>query len=157
MNRPSLVTRLIASRFMALVLLLACGAVIVEWLTGGASWWQGMLALLMAMQTLSAVGKVSRLSGGRRNGRRWPSLPLRLSALPIIRVGTTVSRSVPQRLRRHSAAGGSGSSSRCCWRSPSRSMSGKTSTGLPRRWHACGWRYAFISASGSCGASRDAA
>ena len=60
MNQPSMITRLMASRFIALVLLLASGAVVVQWLTGGASWWQGILALLMAMQTLSAVGKVSR-------------------------------------------------------------------------------------------------
>jgi hypothetical protein len=56
---------------MALVLLLACGAVIVEWLTGGASWWQGMLALLMAMQTLSAVGKVSRY---KRWSAQWQAM-----------------------------------------------------------------------------------
>jgi hypothetical protein len=60
MNQPSLLTRLMASRFIALVLLFACGAVIVEWLAGGASWWLGIIALLVAMQTLSAVGKVSR-------------------------------------------------------------------------------------------------
>jgi hypothetical protein len=71
MNRPSLVTRFIATRFIALLLLLACGAVIVEWLAGGASWWQGMLALFMAMQTLSAVGKVSRY---KRWSAQWQAM-----------------------------------------------------------------------------------
>jgi hypothetical protein len=60
MNQPSILTRLMASRFVALLLLLACGAVILECVADGASWWLGFIALLTALQTLSAVSQVRR-------------------------------------------------------------------------------------------------
>jgi hypothetical protein len=60
MKRPSALTRLMGAPLIALVLLLASGAVFVGWLAGGAPWWLGFIALFMALQTLSAVGQVSR-------------------------------------------------------------------------------------------------
>jgi hypothetical protein len=60
MNRPSILTRLMGCRLIALVLLIASGAAILGWLAGGAPWWIGVIALLTAMQTLSAVGQVRR-------------------------------------------------------------------------------------------------
>ncbi len=60
MNRPSIFTRLMGGRLVALVLLLASGAVILGWFADDAPWWFGTIALLTAMQTLAAVGQVRR-------------------------------------------------------------------------------------------------
>jgi len=60
MNPPSMLTRLMAGRFTSIVLLLACGAIGIGCLAGEASWWLGLFALFMALQTLSAIGQVRR-------------------------------------------------------------------------------------------------
>lgn len=60
MTRPSALTRLMASRFVALVLMFASGAVLVGWVAGDAPWWLAIVAVLTQMQTLAAIGRVRR-------------------------------------------------------------------------------------------------
>ncbi len=60
MKPPSMLTRLMAGRLMSIMLLLACGAIGLGCFAGEASWWLGLVALFMVLQTLSAIGQVRR-------------------------------------------------------------------------------------------------
>jgi hypothetical protein len=60
MKEPSIFTRLMGNRFVALLLLFACGTVIFQWIVGDGSRWLGIAAVITFMQTLAAIGKVSR-------------------------------------------------------------------------------------------------
>ena len=79
MKRPSLLTRLMGARLIALVLLIACGVVFVGWFEGGAPWWLGFVALFTALQTLSSVGQVRRYKAW---AAKWQAMGEPMSAPP---------------------------------------------------------------------------
>ncbi len=81
MNRPSLLTRLMAGRLMSIVLLLACGATGLGCFAGEVSWWLGLLALFMALQTLSAIGQVRRYKAW---AVKWQAMAAPVNATPRV-------------------------------------------------------------------------
>jgi hypothetical protein len=81
MKRPSALTRLLGVPLVALLLLLGCGVAVVACLQGGAPRWLGFIALLTALQSLSALGQVRRYKAW---AAKWRAMGEPVNAPPHI-------------------------------------------------------------------------